>query len=95
MFTHLPMRFAGGRRRALVFCIRRLVVPAVLLACGLALQACSNPPPSPYAGADPSEPDARAPAARYHPVVAPYASRRPVEPKPWLGQNESVAPRKP
>jgi hypothetical protein len=57
-----------------------------------ALAAACAAPPSPFAGPDPSDPGARTRAVSYRSTIAPYASRRPVEPKPWEEQNERVAP---
>jgi hypothetical protein len=54
--------------------------------------ACAGPPPAPIAGPDPSDPSARAKAVGYRSTLAPYDSQRPVEPKPWLEQNQQVAP---
>lgn len=66
------------------------ILAALLVAALLA--ACAAAPPSPLAGRDPSEPDARTRTVSYRSTIAPYASRRPVEPKPWQEQNERVAP---
>jgi hypothetical protein len=65
-----------------------LVAVALLLVAA----ACSALPPHPYAGPDPSDPNARVTAVGYRPTIGPYASQRPVEPKPWQQQNERVAP---
>src|SRR3954468_23072485 len=56
------------------------------------LHACSAPPPLPSAEADPSNPEAAVPPARYRSTVAPFSSRRPAEPRPWIEQNERVTP---
>jgi hypothetical protein len=65
-------------------------------AAGLVLAAltvgCAGPPPTPTAGPDPSDPSARAKAVGYRSTLAPYATQRPVEPKPWLEQNQQVGP---
>jgi hypothetical protein len=63
------------------------------LACAGFLAACSAaPPPTPLAGADPADPSVRVPAASYRSPIGPYASQRPVEPKPWIEQNQTIAP---
>ncbi len=54
--------------------------------------ACSTDPPGPLVGLDPADPRARVPATTYRSAVAPYESLRPVEPAPWLQQNQQVAP---
>jgi hypothetical protein len=97
MFAHIWMRSAGLLRWGSASLRGRLYVPAAITAFGLLLQACSNAlPTSPHdAGRDPSDPAARVPAADYRPAVAPYGSQRPVEPKHWREQNDTVAPQKP
>ena len=74
-----PVRFA----RCLAFAAAVLTSP---------LAACSQLPPAPFAGPDPSDPRARVPAVAYRPAVAPYASQRPVDPLPWREQNDRIAP---
>jgi hypothetical protein len=73
-------------------CRRRFAVAAAVLAFGLVLQGCTNPPPSPLAGPDPADPAARGRPVEYRSTVAPYTSQRPVEPAPWGEQNQRVAP---
>lgn len=63
---------------------------AILLC--LMTAACFAPPERPLAGPDPADPNARAPATAYRPVLGGYVSQRPVEPAPWREQNERVAP---
>jgi hypothetical protein len=59
----------------------------------LALAAgCSSPPAVPVVGRDPSDPSASQRPVSYRSTVAPYVSRRPVEPGPWREQNQQVAP---
>jgi len=53
---------------------------------------CAGPPPSPFGGADPSDPAVRGKPVGYRSTVAPYTPQRPVEPAPWREQNERVAP---
>jgi hypothetical protein len=54
--------------------------------------ACSTDPPGPFVSRDPSDPRVRVPATTYRSTVAPYESLRPVEPAPWLQQNQQIAP---
>lgn len=68
----------------------RLIVVSVMLA--LLAASCSALPPQPLAGPDPADPSARAAAVGYRPTIGPYASQRPVDPKPWQQQNERVSP---
>jgi hypothetical protein len=53
--------------------------------------ACAAPPP-PVVGADPSDPSVRTKPVGYRSTVGPYEAQRPVEPKPWQEQNQSVGP---
>jgi hypothetical protein len=55
-------------------------------------EGCAAPPPSPFAGRDPSDPSTHTAPVRYRSTVAPYVSRRPADPVPWREQNEGVAP---
>jgi hypothetical protein len=64
----------------------------IVLALALLAAGCTLPPATPFAGSDPSDPEAPAPRVRYSPTTAPYTRQRPVEPAPWREQNERVAP---
>jgi hypothetical protein len=82
-----PRQLGGGAS------CRQPSLALVLIVCALLLSGCfSTPPPVPLTGPDPTDPGARVPAAAYRPVTAPYRSQRPVEPRPWVEQNQSVAP---
>jgi hypothetical protein len=70
----------------------RLSGCAIVPALALLLAACTDAPRAPVAGADPSDPGARAPRVDYRSTVGSYKSQRPVEPGPWGEQNQSVAP---
>ena len=70
---------------------RRLGRLATALALAAAIAACSGRPP-PYAGPDPSDPAAPVRAVVAPSTIGPYTRQRPVEPTPWLQQNERVAP---
>lgn len=66
----------------------------LLTAIAVMLAACTaSPPPAIVAGTDPSSTSARAKPVRYSPVTAGTSVYRPVEPKPWLEQNDQVAPK--
>lgn len=67
-------------------------VRAVVVALAPMLAACAEAPRAPVAGSDPSDPGARAPRVGYRSTIAPYDSRRPLEPAPWGEQNQRVAP---
>ena len=92
MFAPLSVRpKAIGQRGTAPF--RKPLREFLLLACGLLVAACSStPPPAPFAGPDPVDPRARIPSAAYRSTLGPYASQRPVEPRPWIEQNQTVAP---
>lgn len=64
---------------------------AVVAAAAFAF-GCSSDLPRQVADRDPSDPRARVPAAAYRSTVGPYESLRPVEPAPWVQQNQQVAP---
>jgi hypothetical protein len=91
MFAHVRTRAAAFGRQ-LVTSIQRIAAVTAGASVVLLAQACSPPPPAPFAGPDPSDPRARVPAVAYRPAVAPYASQRPVEPLPWREQNDRIAP---
>ncbi len=58
------------------------------------LAACTaSSPPAIVSGTDPSSTSARAKPVKYAPVTAGTTVYRPVEPKPWLEQNDQVAPK--
>jgi len=67
-----------------------------LVIVGLALltAACTAVPPRPFAGADPSNPDAGVTASTYRSTTVGYQSQRPVQPATWREQNERVAPKR-
>jgi hypothetical protein len=92
MFTQMAWRFvASGRRRDVSSGapIASLLLPLLL---ALLTHGCSAAPPAPLAGADPSNPGARAPRVDYRSTLGSYKSQRPVEPAPWGEQNQRVTP---
>jgi hypothetical protein len=80
----LGRRMTPGIRR-----LARLAGVSVLVALA---QGCTAQP-LPLAGPDPANPAARVKATAFRSNIAPYESRRPVEPKPWADQNSQVAPK--
>src|ERR1700674_2930671 len=88
--TVVALVFDVALGRQPVRLVRCLAFAVAVLASPLA--ACSPPPPAPFVGPDPSDPRARVPAVAYRPAVAPYASQRPVQPLPWRGQHDRLAP---
>jgi hypothetical protein len=70
----------------------RFGVRAIMPALALLLAGCIDAPRAPVAGADPSDPGARAPRVDYRSTLGSYKSQRPVEHGPWGEQNRSVAP---
>lgn len=87
MHAHRSMRPAQHFARGQIV-IRFLAALAVALAAiGLgSYSMAESPPPHPAA------PDARVRVAPYRSVTSGYVSRRPVEPQPWRGRNDAVAP---
>ncbi|QEN90425.1 hypothetical protein FZC33_30745 [Labrys sp. KNU-23] len=68
----------------------KIAVPTVL---AVVLSACA-PPPRLAVGPDPANPASPVPRLRYTPVAAGTVDFRPVDPKPWVERNDSVAPRR-
>ena len=64
----------------------------IVIGLALLMAGCAAPVPPPMAGPDPANPNAPAGKAGGRSTVAPYESRRPVDPAPWPAQNERVAP---
>ena len=64
----------------------------VALVAALLLSACAGKT-TVATGPDPSDPTVSIPAAPYVSVTAGTAVYRPVEPKPWVEQNERVTPK--
>jgi hypothetical protein len=89
---------AHARTRAAVVA-RRTAVPryrwgslSALMSVALLAAACAPAPPVPLAGPDPADPYARVPGVAYRSSVAPYVSRRPVEPSAWQDPDDRTAP---
>jgi hypothetical protein len=64
----------------------------IVIALTLLASACT-PRSYPIAGADPADPGVPVPPVRYQSTLGAYAPQRPVTPKPWREQNDSVAPK--
>jgi hypothetical protein len=92
MSAHIRPSCAADEPAATRLLQIRLSVCAIVPALALLLAACTDAPRPPVAGADPSDPGARAPPVEYRSTLGPYKSQRPVEPGPWGEQNQSVAP---
>lgn len=94
MPAHLRTRLAGRGPRGTPFIPSRPYVPlAGSVFALLLLASCSGTPlRTPVVGTDPSDPRTRVPPAAYRSVTRGYSSQRPVEPRPWLEQNDHVAP---
>jgi hypothetical protein len=92
MFAHGAMCLAGSIRLGAATILGRGRFAAVLILCGVVLQACSGAPAAPGLQPDPSNPQARVKPAAYRPVLGGYKSQRPAEPLPWRERNERVTP---
>ena len=88
MHAHSPMRLAGTSPWGTASFIRIVFAISALAWLG----GCAAAPPVPFAGPDPADPSAHAPAAAYRPVTGDYRGGRPVDPRPWGEQNQGVAP---
>jgi hypothetical protein len=91
MSAHIRLSCAADEPAATRLLQIRLSVCAIVPALAL-LAACTDAPRAPVAGADPSDPGARAPRVDYRSTIGSYKSQRPVEPGPWGEQNQGVAP---
>jgi hypothetical protein len=89
MFAHIRAFGAAGGPAVTPPFRRELGVFAGLV---LLLAGCADAPRSPAARPDPADPGARAPRVDYRSTVGTYKSQRPVDPAPWVEQNERVAP---
>lgn len=58
----------------------------------LILAGWRDAPAPPVVGPNPADPAAPAPRVDYRSTIAPYKSRRPIDPAPWGEQNQRVAP---
>jgi hypothetical protein len=65
---------------------------ALLPVAFLLLVAWSDSPVSLLNKSNPADPRAPAPRVGYRSTIAPYKSRRPVEPTPWSERNRRIAP---
>lgn len=68
--------------------------PTYFAAVAIFLSACSGSPIL-TSGLDASNPASPVPPVEYVPVTAGTVDYRPVEPKPWVEQNDRVAPNPP
>ena len=82
---------AKKRQNAGAHPYRWVVKPPIALALALLVTGCGGIPAIPLAGRDPAEPVPVA-GVGYRSTIAPYQSRRPVDPAPWTEQNQRVAP---
>jgi hypothetical protein len=91
---HSPFRaHSAVLERQLTPWVRQLVSWVGVFVLAILVQGCTAQPPATSAvGRDPANPAVRAKAVTYRSDIAPYESRRPVEPKPWTEQNQQVVP---
>ena len=66
--------------------------PLLTMLCVSALLAGCSAPPLPIAGANPADPSSPVPGVGYRSTTAGYRRQRPVDPAPWIEQNQRVAP---
>jgi hypothetical protein len=91
MLAHARMRAAVVARRTAVPSYRWASLSAVM-SLALLAAACAPAPSLPLAGPDPADPNARVPGVAYRSPVAPYVSRRPVEPSAVQNQDDRTDP---
>ena len=91
MFVQIGTRVAAVGRRSAASFNRPIGSLILLLALAMLAQGCREKP-SPFAGPDPSNPQAPVSRSSYRSTLGPYTSQRPVEPAPWRERNEGVAP---
>jgi hypothetical protein len=73
--------------------IETFAMKVIAIALALLVVACKPVSmPVAVAVADPADPSAPVPTARYQSTLGTYVSQRPVEPSSWREQNERVAP---
>ena len=92
MLAQIARRVAAIGRRPTISLKKPIGSLILLLTLALLAQGCRGEAPSLQAGPDPSNP--RAPVARstYRSTLGSYTSQRPVDPAPWRGRNDGVAP---
>jgi len=92
MLAQIARRAASIGRRPTLWFKGPIGSLILLLTLALLAQGCRGEAPSLQAGPDPSNP--RAPVARstYRSTLGSYTSQRPVDPAPWRGRNDGVAP---
>ena len=86
---------AVGAAFATLFQVRvgiRFGAIALLPIAVLILAGWRDAPAPPVVGLNPADPAAPAPRVDYRSTIAPYKSRRPIDPAPWGEQNQRVAP---
>ncbi len=70
-------------------------LPAAAVLASLSLAGCAATPPDTLPAFNPSDPALGIRDVHYHPVVADYEHRVPVEPQNWRQQNERLSPANP
>ena len=92
MSAHIRTFDAAGRPALARLFQIKLGALAILTGLVALLAGCTDAPRSPVAGPHPADPGARAPRVEYRSTVGAYRSQRPVDPAPWVEQNERVVP---
>jgi len=92
VFMHSPLRASPAVPERRMMLWSRWLPSLAAGSLVVLAQGCTAPPPPPLAGSDPANPAAQTKATAYRSNIAPYESRRPVEPKPWTEQNQQIAP---
>jgi hypothetical protein len=90
LVVHCPGQARPPHRGGQFLRVFRSIVVAA--AAGLLIAGCKTPASLVAAGADPADADAPVAATAHRSTIDTYVRQRPVEPRPWIEQNQGVAP---
>jgi hypothetical protein len=90
MSRRAETRAASESPGSTVFLRRLAKLASILMIAGI-MVGCTPPPAPPFAGPDPADAAAPAPAVRYRSTIGAYVSQRPAEPGAWNEQNKRAA----
>jgi hypothetical protein len=91
LFVHCPGQARPPYRGGQFLRVFRSIVVAA--AAGLLITGCKTSAPYVAAGIDPADANAPVAATSHRSTIGTYVRLRPVEPRPWVEQNQGVAPR--
>jgi hypothetical protein len=91
VFVHCPGQARPPHRGGQFLRVIRSITVAA--AASLPMQGCKTSSPFVAAAADPADANAPVAATTHRSTTDTYVRLRPVEPRPWIEQNQGVAPR--